>query len=237
MLSNAKKYVRALLLAFFAAAAPPALADTTAVYGSPRPGFSMTVEINDNGDLRGEIAGQPHYFIKRAGELFLIEKTEAGRRVTRFTDLKTAMLEQMPKLLPRMPSGAADGLPRMDLVPRGEVVVNGRRGKAYFDTSGEGELYPEPVVVISDDPALAELGKALAAQYAFSTLLIGEWLGQVPAFISQTQRILESGAPLRFANMELKSVSAAPIDPDRFTLPGLPETLDQVRERLRQQRL
>lgn len=235
MFSSAKRMLLVPALALLAAAAAPAVADTTAVYGSDLTSSSMKIEIDDNGDLRGEVAGQPHHFIRRGGELFLIEKTSSGHRVIKFDDLRQLIAERVKEAAPK-PGGSLAAADRANtsLVQKGGATVNGRRGKAWFDRTREGELYPQPVLVISDDPALAELGQAMAAHYAISAALIGNMLN-VPASKTDTQRILESGASLQFANLRLQTISSAPIDPERFILPAAPLEREQVRKWLIQE--
>lgn len=235
MPSIARTFAALAAPAFLATLAPPALADTTALYTTVKSGFTLRIEIDDNGDLRGGIEGQPNYFIKRSGELFLIENTPSGHRVTRFDDLTRVFAEQMKELGPDLFRGRRPTDPAAGLVQKGEATVNGRRGKAYYDRTRDGELYPQPVMVISDDPALAQLGQAMAAQLAMTTAAMATIL-DTPFAVTESQRILQGGAPLLYAGAKLFTVSSAPIDPSRFTLPGPPETLDQVRVRLQEQR-
>jgi len=89
------------------------------------------------------------------------------------------------------------------------------------------------VVVISDDPELAELGKVMANQFGKSIAMLSGMIGETPGMAKEMQAILKTGAPLRFAGMDLASVNHAPIDPKRFELPAQPETLDQIRERMK----
>lgn len=190
----------------------------------------MKVEIEDNGDLRGQVAGQPQYFVTRSGHGFIVQTTPTGTLVTRVEDVAAIMAEQWAALSP--PADLADELPALSLVEKGTVTINGRAGKAYFGKGGDGKLSPQPVVVISGDPLLAPLGKAMATQFAMSGVMMAQTLGRVPAFAKEMQRILETGAPLLFAGAELKSVETFPIDSARFELPTPPETAEEVRARL-----
>lgn len=89
------------------------------------------------------------------------------------------------------------------------------------------------VIVISHDPDLAQLGKAMAKQLGTSRMMLTRMLGQAPGMVTEVEKLLQSGAPLSFAGMALESVNHTPIDPKRFELPAEPETLDQIRERMK----
>jgi len=75
---------------------------------------------------------------------------------------------------------------------------------------------------LQEPPARAELEKQAAAKGGIQPWIAKEMLA-----------ILKTGAPLSFAGMELRSVNHALIDPRRFELPAQPETLDQIRERMK----
>ena len=212
------------------AGASPAAADMTATYSAPHVSFSMKVEIDDNGDVRGQVTGQSQYFVTRGGEGFLIQTTPKGALVTRVEDVAAIMAEQWAALSP--PEDLAEELPALNLIESGTATINGRTGRAYFGKGRDGKLSPGPVVVISDDPHLAPLGKAMARQFAMSNVMMAQALGEVPPFAREMQRILETGTPLLFSGAELQSVEISPIDATRFELPKRPETSDEVRARL-----
>lgn len=90
-----------------------------------------------------------------------------------------------------------------------------------------------PVVVISDDPNLALLGKAMSKQFGTSLTLMRGLLGNVPDVFTEMDALLQTGAPLSYAGMDLVSVNHAPIDPERFELPAPPQTVEQIRARLK----
>lgn len=231
--------VRTLIALSLAASASPALADTTAVYTAGHDDFAMTmtVEIADNGDVRSQMSGpilekMPKgvaiYSITRGGEDFMINETPEGVSVFRMSDAMMVMAEHWAKADQR--SGATGENTEaldMELVARGEQTVNGRSGTAYYLRS-EGKT-AEPVLVISRDPALAQLGRVMARQFGRSTG--GMQVMGFPVKSSDSMlKALNEGAPLMFGRMaKLQSVRHDPVPESRFVLPAQPRTLDEVR--------
>jgi hypothetical protein len=239
------RYLLSAIAALLAYSGMPAHADTTAVYSARGGMMTMTVEIAANGDVRGEMGGtmlaemraklaeqhvppeqiQSPTTIMRDGEAYFIQPGPDGVVVVRMRDMATILAESIQKRGER-PGGAPT--PRdMAFAPRGQVTVNGRRGTAYF-IDGAAPRDDEPDVVISTDPDLAELARAMADQFAFSTRMGATAFGWGSAGESM-MAVLRTGAPLRFGPMELVSVRHDPIPPERFVLPAAPSTLDQVR--------
>ncbi len=216
-----------VLLAFLMPA--PALADLTVTYGAPRAAFTMTIEIAANGDLRGDVGRPGTYFITRAGHGYFITDSPSGPLVMRVEDMATVMAEQMGKLDPHFRE-EMEGAPALDLVEKGTVVINGRTGSAWYLKLQDGQLSPKPWVVISHDPELAPLGRAMAVQFDMSTAMMGGIMGTGPFKVMQD--IFKTGAPISFADSEVKTVSNAPIPSGHFELPAQPAALDAVRKHM-----
>lgn len=235
-----------------------ATADTTAVYKAKAKSFplTMTVEIADNGNVRYQMSAGRTYGLVLGGVDYFVEVGAKGPVVDRADDLLTAQKEAMAAFMPPLQHHDTSAGPR--LVMMGKVTINGRKGQAYGYSKGTTgtpliTINPEPgklttreatesdiksatvtpVVVISDDPKLAELGKVMANQFGKSLSMLSGMIGGTPGMATEMQAILKTGAPLSFAGMELQSVNHAPIDPKRFELPAQPETLDQIRERMK----
>jgi hypothetical protein len=233
--------VRTLVALGLAASACPALADTTAVYaiGDGDFAMTMTVEIADNGDVRSQMSGpivekMPKgvaiYSITRGGEDFMVNETPEGVSVFRMSDMMTVMAEGWAKA--REQTGAPDDdadadAPDLALVARGERAVNGRPGTAYYLRSDKKKA--APVLVISRDPALAQLGRTMARQFGRS--IIGMQSMGVSAKPDESMlKALNEGAPLLFGGMaKLRTVRHEPVPADRFVLPAQPKTLDETR--------
>jgi hypothetical protein len=212
-------------LALAAAASGPAQADLTATYATAGPGLNlrMKIEIAANGDLRTDVSLPGVYMIRREGHSYFIVPDPAGPVVEGTADLGAVMQEQLAKADPHF----CDRLGRaatMKLVSRGMTTIAGRTGEAFAVDRPNSR----PQLVLSHDPALAPLGAAMAAQFRESSSLMGPCGSAVPMF-AQMQALLDSGAPLQFAGLQLDTVETGPIDPARFVLPAAPLTREQVR--------
>lgn len=126
-------------------------------------------------------------------------------------------------------SDAAEGPP---LRRRDGMTVNGRTGRGYYARSGPGGRDERLFVVISDDPAFAQVGLAfrlgLAAEDRFEQIRsnIPAFAGFTPAMI----RILETGTPLQLFDDRLREISQVAIP--AIALPAEPETAAALRTRL-----
>lgn len=237
--------MRVLLLLILALAPSVALADMTAVYGSPDKSFTMKFEIAASGDLRGDVKGHSSTpgmvvsggtgpeasmsMIKRGDQVYFIRPDANGPIVTRVDDLVTAMVEQMQKQMPEFAALMAKA-PTFHFVAKGQLTVNGRIGTAYYVQLPDGKLSPQPWAVISDDPALAPLAEAMGVQSEMSFKMMDRLGGGGP--LKELRTVFEKGAPIAYGGVELQSVSFAPIPASEFDLPAQPETLEQVRERV-----
>jgi hypothetical protein len=218
--------------------AGPALADTTGVYELPGQGFKMTVEVADNGDLRGEVAAKPGtYFITRNGLGYIVVPTSHGPVVDRIEDAMEALMqvsaERFPNFKSLMEQAAKDtaGLDPMPLVKGEQVTVQGRQGTAYYFTNAPAPGPRVPVLVISRDPSLSQLGVGLTAQFEMSVKL-----SPIPVATSMGRQfldILKTGTALTFGGAELTTVSHSTIPPSHFTLPGASESREDIIKRLR----
>jgi len=206
-------------------------ADLTAVYGMAAPNGPpfMTLEIAANGDIRGTMMSGGIAFIAHGGHAFVILKGADGPIVSRVEDVATATSEQIAKIRPDMRARIAEQAGALTLTLNGMRTVNGRTGDAYYIQQPDGTLSGQPWAVISHDPELAPLARAMADQFAMSMKLMGQ---AVPSAAFQPMLdVLQKGAPILMTGIQLQSVSDRPIPPSEFVLPAKPQTLDQVRQR------
>lgn len=127
----------------------------------------------------------------------------------------------------------ATAIPTIEINDDPDVAQLGKITTKQMTESEAKRAMAAAVVVISDDPDLAQLGKAMSKQFGTSLTLMTGMIGNNPDMFTEIDKLLQSGAPLSFAGMELKLVNHAPIDPKRFELPAPPQTLDHIRARLR----
>ena len=256
----AKKFA---LIAGLLFAGSPAAADTTAVYQAKSKAIPMTmsVEVGNDGSVRYQMSAGRTYGLVLGGVDYFVTLESKGPVVDRADDLVAAQKEAMAGFMPGFSNQDSSSGPQ--LVPIGKATINGRIGQAYGyekgTTAATGVVFNDKpdfaqmgavttrevtesekdrmvaatVAVISDEPDLAQLGRAMAKQFGISATMLARMIGHTPGAAKEMQAILEMGAPLSFGGMKLNSVNHAPIDPKRFELPGQPETLDQIRERMK----
>jgi hypothetical protein len=209
--------------------ASAARADTIAIYASPADVCSMTVKIASNGDVRadvtgnipGVVTGRTHYFV--GGRDYFVDD---GPVVMRLEDIEKVLGEQIGNL-----GHSSFPAPSLTLVPRGAVSINKWSGDAYYMQASGGQLSARPVTVISHDPSLAQLGRAMARQFATSEKMMSQITdGHAPK--TNMDQVLSSGAPISFAGAELQAVTFGVIPKEDFNLPGPPASLDEVRKRM-----
>ncbi|MES2444076.1 MAG: hypothetical protein V4574_14700 [Pseudomonadota bacterium] len=220
-----------LCLALGVLAAPPARADTTAVYRAADAGVTMTFEIA-GADCRVTISGQPGYTLYRGGEAYVVRTTPKGVVVDRAADLAAVMVERGDSPAVSLGKELAEATPG-PIVRRGTATIHGRTGLAYYARLESGDYMPRPFWVTSSDPELAEIGPAVARHFALGLGMAAAVSGAKPDFPRDLQALLATGTPLVFAIfIELDTVSRAPIPAARFALPAPPETRNQLRARL-----
>lgn len=219
---------KALVCAALLAVPGLAHADITAVYAAPNTPMRMTIEIASNGDLHGAMMMGSLSILTRGGQGYMIGPGANGPEVCRVEDLATVTSEHLSKLDPQFRAQMEAHIQPLILVLKGTETINGRTGDAYYLQLPQGGLSPKPVVVISHDPALAPLGRAMATQFRMSMKLAAQMMPD--AVFQSMLDTLEKGAPLLFSGAELQTVSAAPIAASEFAIPAPVMTLDQVRQ-------
>lgn len=222
--------MRSLAILASLAVASAAHADTTAIYGNAAAKFTMTVKVASNGDIRGEVPGRTYYFV--GGKDYFADQTAAGVVVMRVDDMVTVMSEQFAQATAKLGTPSFSP-PPMTVVPKGTVSVQKWSGTAYYLQLPNGQLSPQPVAIVSQDPSLAELGKAMQRQFAKSQMMMGQVTGGRAA-TSNMDQVLGLGAPISFAGAQLQSVGFDPIPKDQFVLPAQPASIDEVRKHMGQ---
>ena len=222
--------MRSILLFASLALADAAHADTTATYGNAAAKFTMTIEIASDGDIRAEVPGRTYYHVR--GKDYFVDQTTAGLVVMSLDDMAKIIAEKFSRLSGKtgIPSSTP---PAITVARKGTVSIGKWSGDAYYVQTANGQMSPRPVAVISHDPALAELGKAMARQYEKSEMLVGQVTKRhTPA--SNMDQVLNSGAAILFGGAELQSISFDPIPKGEFVLPAQPVPIDEVRTRMTQ---
>ncbi|HEX8642489.1 MAG TPA: hypothetical protein VF702_01090 [Allosphingosinicella sp.] len=217
--------MRFLIVAILLLAWPgTALADMRATWQSLSNGSQWTAEAADNGDGRLDPSGMAYYLLRSGGELHAVYTNAAAPRVVRIRDLQQVMRERGVGFRP--PPGI---LEQGQFVARGDATIAGRRGRALYLRFEDGELSPRPMIVVSDDPAFAPLGRMFSDQMEFSITAIRIAGATPPENFLVARRFIGDGTPLLFAGYSLETIDAAPIDSKRFELPGAPMSLEDLR--------
>lgn len=221
------KFLTALFIAFFFVACDAGSAeepsDYRAIYSSSNPDFHLVVELSSQGDVRSESErqGLSMWSLRTGGVDYFIIPQQDGEKVIEGRIAAELMREVMPaEFIERMNS---EDMPRMEFESAGRVTVNGRTGNGYRMPGMPEDRIP---FVFSDDPELAPLREAMAAQFEASIRLMPMRSGP----FDQILGLLAEGAPLRFANGDLESFERVEIDDARFQLPAEPLDKDAARE-------
>ena len=225
--------MRSIVVLASLALASAAHADTTAICGNAASKFTMTVKIASNGDIRAEVPGRTYYFV--GGKDYFADRTETGVVVMSLDDMVKVMTDQFAEQSAKLgiPSFTP---PPLTLVHKGTVSINKWSGDAYYMQAASGQMSPRSVAVISHDPSLAQLGKAMERQYEKSEMMMGQVMKGGHARTSNMVQVLSSGATISFAEAELQSVSFDPIPKDELALPAQPAPIAEVQKRMTQQR-
>lgn len=189
--------------------------------------MGMSIEADDRGNVRMQMPRLNTYFIFRDGTLYQITQDRTGAFAVRVEDALIVQQEMLAKLGMRMPADMPE--PDLVLAPVGPETVGTRQGMGYGLTGKDSAPPNFAAFVISDDPALAPIGMALALANANSLKGMGEIGTMLGLLNDELLAMLRKGAPLRIMSMELTDVSTDPIPPARFTLPAPPTSLAELR--------
>ena len=220
----------ACALALFAIAAP-ADAGTRAVYDRPDNKGTLTVEIADNGDVRVGPEDQTMYVLLIGDTSYVVSPTDGKPSVARLVDVAAAFDKVMPPMFGKLFGAAAEATKDVPspIEKIGPESVNGRAGIAYrFKTGEDGEV--QPAIVLSQDPALAPVGRAMGRFTEATMLLLAPLFGKATEnMVADMRAVLVLGTPLRGGDgMTLNSVEPADIPGSRVTLPAKPLTVDEI---------
>jgi len=230
-----------LLLALIAmACAPaPAMADVTARYRISE-GQTILIEASDDGHGRftpeGEGA-QGGYAVFTPEDSFLVFTEQGVTRVIRFADFRAALDAVIEQALAQVggagaieaadPVSAAPAEARLETAGRSEV--NGRSGIIYRDRTAEADMRD---FVISDDPALAPVGR-IFAKILTETPMLGNMIGGAGAdWKRELAALLDKGAALRLGEASLESMASEEIPAERFGLPSAPISREEFQRLL-----
>jgi hypothetical protein len=204
--------------------ANPASAAITARYSQSNGEPPVVVQIADNGDSRVTVTEAA--YVTTGGIVYMIMSDPHGQFVVR-QDIFLGLMDEM--LRATRPASRPDDR-RLAIAERGTETVAGRTG-ALFRISMPGNPSDAFEIVVSADPELAPLGRAMMALLVpFSVTMSRE----TPGFGAAFSDVLGRGTVLRLGPLwRLENIDSAPVPPSAFTLPSAPLSRDELLARLR----
>jgi hypothetical protein len=211
---RAKGFLVGVPLALALLSPMQARADLTAVYQRPKARAALTIEVAEDGSTR--ITDSPdRYELWSGGEAYSVVAGPGGPLVFRLSDIQAARAHEKPPFSISEP-----------WVALGHETVDGRVGTKYKIQGAETN--PDAsTIVVSDDPALSQLGDAIRRYEAAEAMM-----SPPDNSAEQTSRlsILSNGTPIVYYDQRLISLSSAPIPPERFKVPATPKTPSETRD-------
>lgn len=203
--------------------AGPAWADVTARYAQEGGGPPILVQAGDNGDSR--VTVDEAIYVTTGGIVYMILDDAAGRFVVRQQDF----LNLLDELMRATAVAEAAYVPAPVISEGGSEILAGRSG-TVFRISDPRQASDTFELVISTDPELAQIGRAIGSLVAaFSTTMGRSW----PGFASAFSELVGRGALLRLGHWwRLESVDVGPVPQSAFALPSAPLDRDALRARL-----
>lgn len=193
--------------------------------------LEMTIEADDAGDVRVQMAKTGTYYLFRDATLYLVTMNGEDTTVMKVSDVfavQQEALAQMRMKMPPMPPSP----PEVRFAPMEEVTVAGRKGTAFGMVSAEHEKPVYGSIVISADPKFGALGRAIARVNTSQIKGMGSMGQMLQMMNTEMLALLQRGAPLRMLSIELTDVSFDNIPAGRFALPTEPLSINEIRAQL-----
>jgi len=223
------------LLAMFLAliAAVPAMAGTRALFNGTSDPKELLVEVADNGAVRIGVPGRDDYGLLIGGQFYLVGPKDGKVQVARVADLAAAFDKVMPPIFRDLfgPAGDQMAAAPLQAVRAGTKTVAGVQGEIWSVRGLNDEKPDEPtLIVVSNDPALAPVGRALSAFFETGMIMLRPFLGDATAaMVRQNRQLFALGTPIESAErFTLVKLEQADLAGDRFALPAAPATIDEL---------
>mgnify|MGYP004499912347 CR=1 FL=1 len=223
-------------------------------------GEEMVAEVNDDGRARLNSAKPGEYTLVTPQGAFIVFTDDDGQvKAASMADFRAVLNDMMAGMWKSLGVDAPPSEPVADAAAplfeeAGVATINGREGRAYKDVRKAAEEGAAPggedadtlsalladdegvegepsTLVVSDDPALAPLGR-IWAQLATLMPNAGILLGAPTQTETQFAALLDGRGVLKLDTIELKDVTFAPIDDAYFALPAAILSKDEVKAML-----
>lgn len=205
----------------------PAVAGTRATYRSAS-GEQLQIEIADSGDVRVGDPAREDYGVMKGTDFYMVSRTDGRWHVATLDNLASAFDQLVPPIFKGL-LGAVAPKPdsTLEIVTKGTRSVAGFTG-TVFEISGMGDRTIEAVV--SNDPDLAPLGRAMGRFIEATYVLSAPMLGSASAdLITDSRQLFALGTPLEAQDgFKMEKFEQADIPAARTALPAAPATVDQI---------
>ena len=218
---RAAPFLAALLILVLAS---PAQADIIARFRQPDGGQLMVVEVNESGESRMTVTHA--VYVTTGGVTYILLTDPQGSFVVRQSDFM-ALLGSLRGAAGRPDAPAGDR--GVTITEAGSETLAGRAG-TLFRLSRPQQPTDSLELVISTDPELAPLGRAMAGHIApfFTAMSSG-----IPGLAPAASELIQRGALIRLGNLfQLESIDTAPVPPSAFALPSAPLSPEALAARL-----
>jgi len=217
-----------LLLAFPA----PLFAAERAVFTDQQDGTTMTVTRADNGDMRIDDSKDGNSGRIVGGTLYMVTHENGADQVMRAEDLTAAVRQSLPSEFRGLFAQLGKGLkPKaMKITPKGDRVIDGRKGKEYEIFGMDGDTSKPMLAVMSEDPALKPYGEAMRRYVGATIAPAAALLGPAIADLANgIDAVFALGAPLKVGDkIMLTRLETVADDARAMALPGTPMTVPQI---------
>lgn len=216
------------------AAAGPAEAGLRAVYFDAAKSGQLVVEVADNGDARIGEPDSSDYGLMIGGHFYIVGSQDGKAMVARIEDVGAAVDRVVPPIFHDLltETAAASKLPaHLQSEAGAEQTVGGRAGRVYHIRGlDSGNPAKAADYVISTDPALAPVGRALEQFMNAALVPAAVSMGAaIPELIGETREIFALGTPIDVGGrFRLDHVDSVDVAPGRLALPTAPATVDSL---------
>ena len=183
MQNRLRGFFKCALTGIAVAAACPAHADLSALYQTDFVSMSMTIEVDDAGDVRLQMSpGSPAYYLVKGDKGYIVQRSPTGPYAMELDTYLKIQTEALAGFADGMKDfeNKSGGFPETEFVSLGPAEVRGRAGTGYsmgFKSDKRAkstEVADHAMLVISQDPQLAPVGTALMR---FQRQADGRWQG------------------------------------------------------------
>ena len=154
-----------LALAMLVTWANPALAGLRATYSDAEGSRKLVIEVADNGDARIGDKASEDYGLLLGGHFYMVSRDDKGLAVARIEDVAAAIDRVMPPVFKDIFTAAATASAKpakLRMEAKGERSLGGRTGRLFLIYGLDEKEPAKPTeFVISDDPALKPVGRAM----------------------------------------------------------------------------